>query len=78
MNKPTTKTVNYIVRINNEFHKAFASLREARSYVRYMGKSYLDAPVTVEIVKQAVIDSVMNIYTSSTINVLTVNDFGDL
>lgn len=71
MKKEIIKTTNYIVKVNSEFHKAFCSLREARLCIRAMSQHHIENQVTVELIKQVVLDTLMNTYTTKPINVLT-------
>lgn len=73
-----SKNINYIIRIDNEFEKAFVSLRDARKYVKSMSRAALEEPITVQIIKQQIIETVMNSYVTRPAQVLTVSDLGDL
>ena len=77
MKREKTKTTNYIIRVNNDFHKAFVSLRDARNYVRGMNRAHIDIEMSVELVKQVIIDVVMNSYTTKPVNILTAANLGD-
>lgn len=71
-----SKTINYIVKANREFVEAFASLKEARDYVSSYN-SLPEVPDIVEIIKQEVKDTVINVYKPEPFVALKAVDLGD-
>jgi hypothetical protein len=67
----------YYVRINGETTKHFDSLKIARKYVRDTYRTVVPAqvlPETVEIIKQVIIEEVIDVFTPQPMQLLMVND----
>ena len=77
MKLKSAKSVNYVIRINSDFYQAFTTLREARNHIRKLSAHHVSEELTVELLKQSVIEVVMNTYTTKPVNVLTAAELGD-
>lgn len=79
MSRVRTKTPrHYFVRVNGEVSPtSFDSLKLARKYVKDTFKSVVpntELPTTVEIIKQVVLEEVMDVFTPQPMQILMATD----
>lgn len=74
---PKVKTIqtNYIIKVNNEISVVKPSLKEARQHIKAM--SIHDNMFTVQIIKQTVNETILDVYQTKTTKVLVASQLDD-